>query len=288
MWIQDNSLPVQNILGEGPLWHPKEHCLYWVDIHAGTINHFNPASGIYKTFEIGYPVGCLAFCTNGDLILAGQHGFSRWSIVTKQIAQISHPEPNRENARFNDGRVDSQGRFWAGTMTPEGMANNLYRLDPGGVVYTMETKIGISNGIGWSPDRQRMYFTDSAREVIYVYDYDELTGNISNRHELVSTREEEGVPDGLVIDREGCLWSARWDGWKVIRYSPQGEVIQEIPLPVKRPTSCTFGGSDLSTLFITSASIDLSSEQKEKQPLAGDLFWIETDTTGLEEHFYSG
>lgn len=288
MWKQDNSLHVQNILGEGPLWHPTERCLYWVDIDAGTINHFNPASGIYKTFKIGYPVGCLAFCTDGDLILASQHGFSRWSIATEQITQISHPEHNRQNARFNDGRVDSQGRFWAGTMTPEGTANNLYRLDPGGVVYTMETKIGISNGIGWSPDRRRMYFTDSAREVIYVYDYDELTGNISNRQELISTREEDGVPDGLVIDREGCLWSARWDGWKVVRYSPQGEVIQEIPLPVKRPTSCTFGGSNLSTLFITSASIDLSSEQKEKQPLAGDLFWIETDTMGLEEHFYSG
>ncbi len=288
MWKQNDSLPVQNILGEGPLWHPKERCLYWVDIDAGTINQFNPASGIYETFEIGYPVGCLAFCTNGDLILAGQYGFSRWSIVTKQIAQISHPEPNRQNVRFNDGRVDSQGRFWAGTMTPEGMTNNLFRLDPDGMVYTMETKIGISNGIGWSPDRRKMYFTDSAREVVYVYDYDELTGNISNRQELISTREEDGVPDGLVIDREGCLWSARWDGWKVVRYSPQGEVIQEIPLPVKRPTSCAFGGSDMSTLFITSASIDLSSEQKEQQPFAGDLFWIETDTVGLEENFYLG
>jgi L-arabinonolactonase len=275
-------------LGEGPLWHPDEACLYLVDIEGKAIWRVDIARKETKRFDLGQKIGCLGFRAQGGLIVAGEAGFSTWDPGTGELNPLSHPEADRPNARFNDGAVDPGGRFWAGTMTPEGYENNLYRIDPDLSVHRMETRIGIANGIDWSPDRKTMYFTDSARKMIYAYDFDVESGAIENRRIWVDSHEESGVPDGLCVDAEGCVWSARWDGWRVTHYDPQGRVIIEVPTPIQRPTSCTFGGPDLHTLYITSAWTDLSSEDRRNQPLAGDLFALDCDTPGLAPNRFLG
>jgi len=288
MWDPGNTYPLHCQLGEGPLWHPEEYLLYGVDILEGSLFRFSPENTHVERFQLGYPVGCLGLRKSGGFVLAGKRGFQTWNIADERPRSIIHPEENRPEARFNDGRVDILGRFWAGTMTEQGLENSLYRLDPDGQVHQMEFGVGISNGIGWSPDCTTMFYTDSARREIYAYDYDREQGSISNRRLFASTREDQGVPDGLVVDKDGCIWSARWDGWKVVRYDPDGGVMMEIKLPVQRPTSCTFGGVKMNILFITSAATGLTRSERERQPLAGDLFWVETDTRGMPENLFRG
>ena len=280
-------LSSQNLLGECPRWHPDENKLYWVDIERGQIHSYSLEEHDHQIFELGLPVGCLAFRRPGGLLLATSIGFAYWSRESG-IAHIVDPEPDREDARFNDGAVDPKGRFWAGTMTSQGSENSLYRFDPDESVRRMESGIAISNGIGWSPDHRILYFTDSPRKTIYAYDFDLEGGTLFNRRPWVESAHEPGVPDGLAVDVEGCVWSARWDGWKIQRYDPKGDLMQEVMLPCQRPTSCTFGGSDLEMLLITSARTELSEQQLRAQPTAGDLFYVETNTHGRKENFFQG
>jgi sugar lactone lactonase YvrE len=170
----------------------------------------------------------------------------------------------------------------------EGFTGALYRLDPDGSVHTAETGIGISNGIGWSPDNTIMYYTDSLSRTIYAYDYDAATGNISNRRDLIVTPEDDGLPDGLTIDGDGYIWSACWGGWKVTRYAPDGRIDREVRLPAAQITACVFGGPNLDELYITSAWTELDAEQRRSQPLAGDVFRLKTDVRGLAEPHFAG
>ena len=205
-----------------------------------------------------------------------------FGIRSTQSAQfIADPEAGKANARFNDGVIDRQGRFWAGTIAP-GATSALYRLDPDLSVHTLETGVGVSNGIGWSLDDRTMYYTDSPRRVIYAYDFDAATGAIANRRPFVLLGDDEpGAPDGLAVDSQGFVWSARWDGWKVCRYDPAGKLEREIKMPVQRPTSCAFGGQHLDELYITSAWTGLSDEQRRAQPFAGDVFRLHARRPGL-------
>ena len=166
-------------------------------------------------------------------------------------------------------------------------AGSLYCLDADGKVVVKETGVLISNGIGWSPDHRTMYYTDSLRKTIYAYDYDPDTGAIENRRFFIHTPGEPGVPDGLTVDSQGFVWSARWNGWKVTRYDPAGKPEREIKVPTACPTSVMFGGSDLQDLFITSAWKELTAEERNFQPLAGNLFWIRADVPGLPEFKYA-
>ncbi len=275
-------------LGEGPIWHPEEGLLYSVDIEGRSVWRFDPTSGDAQEFPLGIMVGCLGIRNQGGLIVASERGFAFWDPSTNELDHIVHPEEERVNARFNDGAVDRGGRFWAGTMTPEGFENSLYRLDSDLTIHQMETGIGISNGIGWSPDAKTMYFTDSPRKLIYTYDFDVATGSIENRRIWVDSSEQDGVPDGLCVDSQGCVWSARWDGWRIERYDPEGQVMEEIPVPVQRPTSCTFGGADLTTLFITSAWTGLTAAQRKAQPGAGDIFRLELEVPGQQARCFTG
>ncbi len=283
----EHVLSINCRLGEGPIWSCEEQALYWVDIEAHCFHRLCVTTGSHSCFDVGLPVGALAFRASGGLVLATRDGFAFWDPESQALDFVADPEPGKPGARFNDGGVDRQGRFWAGTMSKD-PTSSLYRLDPDGSVHRMESGVTISNGIGWSPDNRTMYYTDSPVRMIYAYDFDPATGAIENRRPFVHTPDEKGVPDGMTVDREGFVWSARWDGWKVTRYDPDGKVEREIQMPVQRPTSCTFGGPELTDLYITSAWTGLSDVERAGQPLAGDLFRLPTGVGGFEEPKFAG
>ena len=291
MYELEHILSAQNILGEGPLWNVEEQALYWVDLKGYTLHRLWPATQTHEVFDMGVRVGALAFRAFEGLVLATTNGFNYWEPKTNQMDFITNPIAGKEKASFNDGKVDRQGRFWAGSVTigERKPQNALYRLDPNGKVHTMITGVTTSNGIGWSPDNKTMYFVDSWRYTIYAYDFDLETGTISNKRCFVKVPKEEGdfpIPDGLTVDSEGYVWCALFGGFRVVRYDPSGKIDREILLPVSHPTSCIFGGETLNELYITTAR--LTDEQSQTYPLAGDLFRVKTDVKGLPEPKFGG
>jgi sugar lactone lactonase YvrE len=281
-----NVLHARARLGEGPIWDSTKKLLYWVDIYNHRVNEFNPATGDNKFFDVGEAVGCIAFAGVNQLIITQRHHLAFLNIETGIVTPIMKVEVLPDN-RFNDGKCDPLGRFWFGSMCTTGKPQaTLYRYDPNGSLHVMETGLTVSNGLGWSPDQKTFYLTDSPQKKIYAYDFDAVTGNISNRSVFVDLTNESFYPDGLTIDCEGNIWSAMWDGWCVIRFNPNGEEILRIQLPVQRPTCCTFGGEDLKVLYITTASVGLSEVEIEKSFYSGDLFCLQTDIKGLPANRY--
>lgn len=282
-----HELTVQDELGEGPLWDPQDQDLYWVDIEQGCYHRYHPASGVHDLIQVGEKIGVLALRQKGGLVMATEKGFAFWDPIAKVLEHIADPEAHKPQSRFNDGAVDRKGRFWAGTLGDTNN-NNLYRLDPDLSIHKMDTGIDISNGIGWSPDNRLMYFTDSTPCLIYVYDFDLETGSIENRRVFVDSSERKGVPDGLTIDTEGFIWSARWGGWCIDRYDPSGKLERSISMPVEFPTSVMFGGENLDQLFVTSARIEIPMAARSEYRYAGDLFRFQPGVTGLPETRFTG
>ncbi len=291
MYEVTHFLSTQNKLGEGSLWSPEEQALYWVDIDNQRFFRFYPETRRYDTFDAGVSVGVMARRATGGLVMATRHGFATWDFQTNRLTYLVDPEAGLAHHRFNDGAIDCQGRFWAGTLVeqdPHPAEGVLYRLDPDDSVHVMETGLLVPNGMCWNADNTLMYLTDSDNFTIYVYDFDAAAGTIANRRPLISTQGQPGVPDGLAIDDEGFLWSAHWGGGKVIRYTPDGKVEREFPVPALHPTSCAFGGPARNELFITTAWTALSEEERKTYPLAGDLFHIVTDVTGTPRRTFAG
>jgi sugar lactone lactonase YvrE len=287
MYEVEHILASQAELGEGPVWHPDEQVLYFLDITRGRLHRFDPTSGQHDVTELGLVVGSMGVRTAGGWVMATRKGLAlRGS--DGQMTFIGDPDADEnEKVRFNDGKTDPTGRFWAGKIS-DTPTNSLYRLDPDGSIHRMESGIGESNGLGWSPDVKTFYYTDSMAKKIYVYDYDPASGSISSRRDFASVPEGGGSPDGLAVDEEGCIWSARWGGWKVVRYAPDGEILAEIAMPVELPTSCAFGGPNLDELYITSAYVAVPAERRAEQPLAGDVFRIRPGVRGLPEPKFGG
>lgn len=283
MYEVEHLLAIQNTLGEGPLWSVEEQRLYWVDIDERCFYRLDPAARTYERYEVGTKIGALALNKAGGFVLAAAAGLGLWRIGDNQITYLEDTIAYKPRNRFNDGAVDRAGRFWAGTASDEPV-NALYRLDSDRTIHLMENHIYTSNGIGWSPDNRIMYYSDSGGPgVVYAYDFDLESGSISNRRVFLPPTGTDAVADGLTVDSEGCVWVAYWNGWKVARYDPQGNLMRAIRMPVQRPTSCNFGGPDLNELYVTSASTGLSAAEKQQQPMAGDLFRIHTDVTGIPE-----
>ncbi len=265
----EHFYPAQNELGEGPRWDSQSGCLYWVDILKGDFYRLAPGAAQAEQFHTGAALGCLALSPSG-LLLGMEHGFGRWNAAAGQ----AEPLPGLvlpDWARFNDGALDPAGRFWAGTKAPPGQAC-LYRLDPDGSIRLMGDGFTICNGLGWSPDARTMYFTDSPRQVIYAYDYDLASGEIANRRVFGRISDPGVEPDGLTVDSQGGVWSALWDGWRLVRFDPKGKIERELRLPCARVTSCCFGGPKMADLYITTAYAGLNYAAQAAQPLAGDLF----------------
>jgi sugar lactone lactonase YvrE len=265
------------LLGEGPVWDSKRKVICWVDIVNGEIHEYSPEQKTYRTIEVHQMIGSLAVCTNGNFIAALQNGFAFIDRITGEVQMITDPENHLLNNRFNDGKCDPAGRFWAGTMSfsEEAGAGNVYVIQND---LTSTKKIGevsISNGMAWSADHKTFYYIDTPTCEIVAYDYEKSTGHISNKRMIIKIAEKDGYPDGMTIDNEGMLWIAHWEGWQVTRWDPgSGVKLHCIQLPAARITSCTFGGDKLEDLYITSAKVGLTEDDLEKQPLAGSLFVI--------------
>jgi sugar lactone lactonase YvrE len=288
----EHVLEVRNVIGEGPVWHSQDECLYWVNfIEQFQILRFSPQTRHLDVFETGEPVMALGIRKAGGFIAATGKGIARWDAEHKTFEPLCNPLAGQSSCRLNDAATDSQGRFWVGTMNdadPKGPNGELFCVQGDGSWQVKDKNITVSNGIGWSPDRKIMYFTDSFRYSVYAYDFEADTGKITNRRTFVQTSPDGGVPDGLTVDSEGFVWSAFWGGWKVVRYTPEGKVDREYRLPVPNPTSCAFGGKRLNELYITSASLGLSKEEKERHVQSGDLFCLRAGITGMDESRFAG
>ena len=283
-------IPGVDILAEGPHWAVGKGKLYWVDILGSAIIEGDPKTGKRESFKMPGMVGVAVPKKSGGFLVATDTGIKMVEEQGTQISTLTDPEADKPGNRFNDGKCDPRGRFWGGTMAIDGSPNQgtLWRYDPDGTIRKMDGGFNLSNGLCWSPDHKLFYFTDSGRQIIYVYDFDLSSGDIINRRAFAHIPKSNGVPDGLTVDSEGFLWSANWDGWCITRYDPDGQVERVIKLPVPRPTSCIFGGEDLSTLFVTTARFRLSPEQLNDAPLSGSIFAVETDIKGLPEFNFAG
>ena len=267
-------------VGEGAVWDVADQCLWWVDIPAGIVYRYDPSTGENRTHQIGEPVGCLAVREQGGLVLATKSGFWFYDPETGARKAISDPEAHMPDNRFNDGATDAQGRFWAGTMKDGGEPEALgafYRLDPDLEVTFWKDAVYTTNGLAFSPDGRRMYFSDSnpAVRTIWACDYDGATGTPGTPSVFFDTSSVPGRPDGGTVDAEGCYWQAGVSGWQLYRLSPEGEVLMTVDMPVEKPTKPMFGGPELDVLYVTSIGVGLTAGHE--QPEAGSLFAI----TGL-------
>ncbi len=277
------------LLGESPVWHAAEARLYWVDIDGRKIHCTDPVSGADEVMEMTEQVGCIAPRAGGGLVAALENGcalIDDWGAAPRPFGPaVLAGKPEQ---RFNDGRVDALGRLWVGSLTSDkaNPAATLYRLDPDGSLTEIFGQLTTSNGAAFSPDGRTFYHADTPTHAIRAYDVDPAAGTLGNGRIFHQFEFGNGRPDGAAVDAEGCYWSALWDGWRIVRFSPAGELLQTVELPVQRPTMIAFGGPDLKTAFVTSAGKNLADEERAKQPHAGGVFSFGVDVPGLIQRLF--
>jgi sugar lactone lactonase YvrE len=266
------------LLSEGPRWHEEREELLWVDIlgrklHRATLDADGGLDRVV-TISIDRHVGAVAPALGGGYVLAAGTGFL-FVDEDGSTRELAQPAGQRTDVRMNDGACDPQGRFWAGTMAYDESHGEgaLYRLELDGSCTTVLSGLTIANGIGWSPDGNTMYLNDSGTGHVEAFSFDGSSGAIADRRTFARI-EPPAAPDGLTVDEEGGIWVALWDGGAVNRYAPDGSLLTSIPLPVARPTSCTFGGQNRATLFVTTARVGLDDAARERQPDCGRVFAI--------------
>ena len=261
--------------------------MYWVDIRNPMIYRLDPATRDVKNWRVQTEIGSIGFAGPGRLIAGTRMGFGYIDLADGSYEELTDPEGDgRMNAvRLNDGKVDRQGRFWCGGMEDPGYGEvaSLYRFDPDHSVHKMEGPVSISNAICWSPDDSVMYFADSLKRTIWAYDFDAAAGTIENRRVFIEVADGDGVPDGATVDTDGFVWVAHMRGGAVKRYAPDGKVERTIKFPASLTSCPAFGGADMSTLYVTTASSRFEPADFEREPDAGALFQVETDATGIPE-----
>jgi L-arabinonolactonase len=280
-------------LGEGPLWDPRERVLWWVDILGQRVRRLDPATGAVRAWPVPDLVGCMALREAGGAVLALKSGFHFLDPGSGAVTPVVDPEPGLEGNRFNDGKVDRQGRFLAGTMNMNGIRDGLgtgalYRLNPDRTVDVLRRGMVLTNGPCFSPDGRTFYLTDTARRVIWAFDYDPAPGGaLANERVFVDCAAIDAVPDGATVDAEGCLWSTLVKPGQVGRFSPDGELVRTVDLPVDHPSSVMFGGPDLDVLYLT--SIREARFFRSDHPGAGRLYAIRgLGVRGLPEPRFKG
>jgi len=278
-------------LSEGPVWDSRSEQLYWVDIEGSRLHACQLKAMESLSWNIGCKIGAAVPRESGGMMLATEHGFELLDPENSQKQTLVDPEADRRQNRFNDGKCDSRGRFWAGTMSmaKEPKAGSLYVLEPNHTFRHVLDGVTTSNGLGWSPDDATMYYIDTPTMMARAFDFDVDSGTLSNERVAVHFPDGVGRPDGMTIDAEGMLWIAHWDGGQITRWDPnQGRLLETVRLPVDRVTSCAFGGPDYETLFITTAWHGLDDAQRAAQPHAGSIFAIEPSTGGLPSYRFAG
>jgi len=287
----DLAVEGPSTLGEGPLWEARTGELLWVDIAEGSIRTYAPDTGVTRRIELGESVGCIALThTVGTVVGALRSGWY-WVDLESAARELIARLPDAEAThRFNDGAVDSAGRFWTGTLEDgEQMpVGRLVRLDRDLRHSVIDGGFLCSNGIAWSLDERWMYFVDSRRDAIYRYDFDPKTGEVGDRELFIDTTHVRGIPDGIEVDLDGLLWCAFWDGAQVVAFDDSGTPRVEIPVPAPRPTSLTFGGPDHRTLYITSATLGLTADALARWPSSGAIFRVERPTPGRPANTFGG
>ncbi len=278
-------------LGESPVWSEEESCLYWVDIEGRSFNRFDPSTSQNIAIETAERFGSFALREQGGFVVATENGFKLYDAQANSLTPLNDPEAGKPNNRFNDGRCDRAGRFWAGTMVEKGAQipdAALYCLDAQQNCGKKHAGFILANGLAWSPDNKTMYFADTRHPLVWAFDFDLDSGTISNQRVFIEFGEKDGVPDGAAVDTEGCYWLTQPRAWQVCRYTPAGKLDTVIELPVAKPTMCAFGGATFNTLYITTNSLGFSEKERADQPLAGALFAIELTAQGLSEPKYKG
>ena len=265
--------------GEGPLWHPMERQVYWSDIPQGRIFRLNPFSRRHEQIYEGRIVGGYTIQSDGSLLLFMDRGSVAVWRDGKLEYLVNEMEGETDN-RFNDVAADPAGRVFCGTMPTDTRSATLYRMDTDGSITTVLEGVGLSNGIGFSPDQKQMYYTDSLARKIYIFDYDIDSGDVTNQRVFVETPDDGSIPDGMTVDAEGYVWGARWDGSSLYRYNPDGEQVVQIQFPAKKISSVIFGGVDLTDMYVTTAG---GGNKAEEGPGAGGLFRVNVGIQGKPE-----
>ncbi|MFN3437023.1 MAG: SMP-30/gluconolactonase/LRE family protein [Acidovorax sp.] len=279
-------------LGEGLLWSVREQALYWVDILSCQLHRWDPASGAQRHWLFAEEISALAERAQAPgLIVTLRRGFALFDpAVDTEPRYLHQPEPDMPGNRFNDGKCDAQGRFWAGTMdfACEAPTGALYRFDPDGRCTQHDTGFAVTNGPIWALDGA-MYFNDTVQGRTYRYDGDCAAGTVSNKVLWNQFALGDGVPDGMTTDAMGRIWIAHWGGACVTCHDPiTAAELARVPVPASQVTNCAFGGADLRTLFISTARVGLSAEQLVVEPLAGGVFAVPVDGPGLAAHRFGG
>lgn len=288
-------LPVPaSALGESPFWHPDEQRLYWVDIAGRRLNAYDPASGQHDLWALDSEPGSCAPLLEGGLLLAMRDGLWRFDPGSGVRERLAEPPYDLARQRFNDGKADAQGRFWVGTLDDhrEPLAA-LYRCEAGRCVRVLAGAT-VSNGLAFSPDGRTLYWADTTRHVVNAFALDERDGHVSARRVLRQFAPRQagvphaaygGRPDGAAVDAEGAYWVAMFEGRRLLRLSPEGDLLHELPLPVTCPTMPCFGGADLRTLYVTSARAGRPAEELAREPWAGCVLQARVEVPGLPVHF---
>ena len=281
---------VSNQLGESPVWCDRTDRLYWVDSREPAVYWHDLATGRTQQRTLTEIIGSIGLRETHGLIAALRTGFHLLDPETGAVTPLVDPEPHLNENRFNDGRCDRGGRFWAGTMSDvrRDATGALYCLEPDTTCRRVFGEVIVPNSIAWSPDSRHMYFADTYRSVITQFDFDVHEGHLSAPRVFRDTSRHPGRPDGSAVDETGCLWNAEYGGARIVRYTPSGVIDTVVAMPVTCPTCCVFGGPALDTLFITSARQRLTSGQLAEQPLAGAVFAFVPGVCGVPEGRYDG
>ena len=276
--------------GEGLVWDAAESRLWWTDIEGRTLWQYDPDSATSRSWDMPDRVCCLAPRAMGGLILAFPGEVALFDIDTGKKTTVATFEPGNTATRLNDGRCDRQGRLVVGGMNEQSGAadSSVIRVDTDGRVETLITQVSCANSICFSPDGRRMYFADTPERRIRVYDYDPVSGALGPEQNFCDMANEPGLPDGSCVDAEGYLWNAEWEGRRVVRIAPDGQIDRVIEVPTWKPTCCTFGGPDLDTLFITSSRLMSSAADLASDPHAGGLFAIKPGVRGINDAPFNG
>lgn len=289
--IAEVVFPQPSELGEGALWDVSRGLLYWVDIVQHKVFAFDPNNRSNLAYDVGEDVGTVVLTENDQLLLALRSGFAVLDPTTGDLRRLGDPEEDKPHTRFNDGKCDPRGRFWAGTIVEgPGSDGGLYCLYPDLSVEKKLAGVRCSNGLCWSRDQTRFFYIDTPTYQVWAFDYDPETAAISGRRTVIELPKSVGAPDGMTIDEEDQLWVALFDGGKVIRIDPtRGAITFEVLVPEGgNVTSCAFGGPELNRLYVTTARIGLDAQRRERTPRAGSLFVAELPFRGVPAFRFAG